>query len=60
MSYVLSHDKDDRKPFAFLKGKSFDLVVVGAGQYMEKVGMLPGHQSHPVLTASHDLTKISF
>ncbi len=42
------------------KGKFFDLIVVGAGQYVEKIGMLPGHQAHPILSASHAHTKISF
>ncbi len=42
------------------KGKFFDLVVVGAGQYVEKVGVLPGHQGHPILTASRVHKKISF
>jgi hypothetical protein len=60
MSYVLNYYKDDRKPFAFPKSKFFDLVVVGAGQYVEKLGVLPGHQGHPVLTASHVHTKICF
>jgi hypothetical protein len=60
MSYVLTYDKDDRMPFVSSKGKSFDLVVVGAGQYVEKLGMLPGHQGHPVLTASHVHKKTSF
>jgi|LakMenEpi03Aug12_release.lakeMendotaPanAssembly.Ray.scaffolds.fasta_scaffold4185699_2 hypothetical protein len=60
MSYVFKCDKDDRKPIAFLKGKSFDLVVVGAGQYVEKLGMLPGHQGHPVLTASRVHTNLGF
>jgi hypothetical protein len=59
MSYIFTSDKNDKKPFVSPKGKSFDLVVVGAGQYVEKVGMLPGHQGHPVLAASRVHKKIS-